>query len=196
MFCCGSHSLAKSRAEEKAQSAREAEARHARIESIISQPPRAYVVDRPLFLHEEHVEAPPPYSAAVAYSSPSAMIYDEKDEKQAIANTMEMQESENNASRPNRDTEGSVSDGSSVISIPSTQVTGLGSMHTGATVRREGARASDEYSSRPPSYYARSIDRRNSNSSSLAPGQFLRHPVMRDGWLEDLSRDNRSMYGE
>ena len=84
MLCCGTRSLADKRTQEKSQAAREAEARHARTISILSPPPRAYVVDRPLS-YDEHMEAPPPYSAAVQYSSPPAMTYDEKNEKQRLA---------------------------------------------------------------------------------------------------------------
>ena len=187
MFCCGT--LKQPRCEEKAQASREAEARHNRTASVLTPPPRAYVVDRPPSWHED-MEAPPAYEAAVPYTSPPTMSYDEKNEKQALAIAYGVDASEQ------EETESS--DTSSVISTPSTQITGLGSMYTGRTVRRNGEeRLSDEYSVRPPSYYARSIDRRSSISST-ATGRVIRHPVMRDDWFDNLQHNSgsRSMYGD
>lgn len=142
------------------------------------------------------MEAPPAYSAAIQYASPPAMAYDEKNEKQALAAVYGVEPPQPS---PGFSDAGENSDASSVISTPSTQITGLGSMYTGRTVRRNGeGRLSDEYSysTRPPSYYARSIDRRSSTSST-ATGQLLQHPVMRDDWFQNLnSSSNRSMYGD
>lgn len=186
MFCCGSST--QPRSEEKAQASRDAEARHNRTTSVLTPPPRAYVVDRPPSWHEG-LEAPPAYDAAVQYSSPPTMSYSEKNEKQALAATYGVESSHTNEDAEN-------SDASSMMSTPSTQITGIGSMYTGRTVRRtEDARLSDEYSVRPPSYYARSIDRRSSVSST-STGRILRHPVMRDGWFDNLQSDQRSMYGD
>lgn len=194
MFCCGTRSLSETRNEEKAQAAQEAEARRARTTCVLASPPRAYVVDRPPSWHED-MEAPPAYSAAVQYASPPAMVYDEKNEKQALAAVYGIDAPQHS---PGLSDAGENSDASSVISTPSTQITGLGSMYTGRTVRRNGdGRLSDEYSysTRPPSYYARSIDRRSSVSST-ATGRLLQHPVMRDDWLQNLNNDSRSMYGD
>ena len=98
------------------------------------------------------------------------------------------------------------SDRSSIISIPSTQLTGLGSSYTGTTTLRGDAtgRTSGDHSSgrfsetgtlneldtsRPPSYYACNQQRRSRSSS---PGtasdadSVWRHPVMREEWFEHL----------
>lgn len=193
MFCCGTRSLAQLHNEEKAQASREADARHSRMISVLAPPPRAYVVDRPPSWHED-MQAPPAYSAVVPYSSPPAMAYNEKNEKQALAIAYGLEPPQHS---PGLSDEGENSDTSSVISTPSTQITGLGSMYTGRTVRRVGdGRMSDEYSTtRPPSYDARSIDRRSSVSST-STNNVLRHPVMRDGWLENLNNDSRSAYDD
>ncbi len=99
------------------------------------------------------------------------------------------------------------SDRSSIISIPSTQVTGLGSSYTGTTTLRgdvtgrtsgdDGFRSerlsetgtlNEQIDSRPPSYYASSLQRRSPSpgSGSEGEGSAWRHPVMRQGWLEHL----------
>jgi hypothetical protein len=186
MFCCTSQTRDAAQAE-KRQTSQMNEARHHRTSLVLNPPQRAYIVDRPMSMHEQiYVEAPPSYTAAMQYASPPAMTYDEKTEKQALAASWETAREQHHSDR-----HGEVSDTSSVISTPSTQVSGLGSMYTGTT-RREGAgRLSDEYSSRPPSYYARSIDRRSSTSSTSTT-RITGHPVMRDGWFENLGRDSRS----
>jgi hypothetical protein len=186
MFCCTSQSREDAQAE-KHQRTQQNEARHARTSSVLNPPQRAYIVDRPMYTHEQdYVEAPPSYTAAMQYASPPAMTYDEKSEKQALAASWEVARDQQHSDR-----HGEASDTSSVISTPSTQVSGLGSMYTGTT-RREGAgRLSDEYGSRPPSYYARSIDRRSSTSSTSTT-RVMGHPVMRDGWFENLGSDSRS----
>ena len=191
MLRCATRSVTDSRKEEKSQAAREAEARNIRAAAVLTPPPRAFFVGRTLSWHED-VEAPPAYSTTVQYASPPAMSYDEKNEKQALAVAYGIEPPPNS---PGLSDEGNNSDASSVISTPSTQITGLGSMYTGRTVRR--SRLSDEYASRPPSYssYARSVDRRSSVSST-STGQVLRHPVMHDDWFQNLSIDSRSMYGD
>jgi hypothetical protein len=103
------------------------------------------------------------------------------------------------------------SDRSSVISIPSTQITGLGSSYTGTTTLRGDftGRNSQESSgrntlvdmsdeqhdldrairdTRPPSYDACAPRRRADSPGSGSEGgdSVFRHPVMRDGWLEGL----------
>ena len=200
MFCCGSQSFAEARSE-KGYATQEAEARHARIESVLSPPPRAYVANRPLSYQEER-EAPPAYYAAESppnpYSSPAGMAYQEKDEKHALAVATELSNTttaQEHLLSP-RDNF-AFSDTSSMISTPSTEVTGLGSMYTGRSVRRNSnGRTSDDYSTRPPSYYARSIDRRSSVSSNSTTAPVLNHPVMRDGWLDTLNSESRSMHGD
>jgi hypothetical protein len=121
------------------------------------------------------------------------MSYDEKSEKQTLAVVYGLDPVHTGSGTSEA---GDDSDASSMISTPSTQVTGLGSTYTSRTVRRNGdGRQSDEYSTRPPSYYARSIDRRSSVSSTATAG-FARHPVMQDGWFERLDRGTTDMHGE
>ncbi|KPI45508.1 uncharacterized protein AB675_334 [Cyphellophora attinorum] len=200
MFCCGRSSLAEVRSE-KAHATQEAEARHARVASVLSPPPRAYVADRPLSCVEDR-EAPPPYCAAQSppnpYSSPSGMNYQQKDEKQALAAATESTTTQTSSTAHQllspRDNF-AFSDTSSIISIPSTQVTGLDSVYTGRYVRRHSNdRMSDDYSTRPPSYYARSIDRRSSVSSTATAARFVLHPVMREEWLDSLDSQSRNMH--
>lgn len=110
---------------------------------------------------------------------------------------------------------GASSDRSSIISIPSTQVTGLGSVHTGTTTLHGGrtgaqsfvdssGRPSEDSSSgrrtlvdgegylevRPPSYYATTPVRGSRSSSPDGNGSdgegVWRHPVMRADWFENL----------
>jgi hypothetical protein len=107
------------------------------------------------------------------------------------------------------------SDHSSIISIPSTQVTGLGSVYTGTSTLRDrtgrdtpsshqhSARNSEDRSSgrrtlvdsdandeagRPPSYDATlPSGRSRSSSPGTSEGDSVwRHPVMREGWFENL----------
>lgn len=194
MFCCVSTPSGK--ITEKTNT-HEAEARHQRLANVLTPPPRAYTGQRPT--NRESLEAPPPYSAALQssgpYSSPAYMMYDGKDEKQAFATVTEVQNNEDR--QPTEQLQSprdmlAFSDTSSVLSIPSTQVTGLGSMYTGRHFRRD----SDVASSRPPSYYPRSVDRRSSISSTNTTGRILGHPVMSEGWLDGLGADSRSMYGD
>lgn len=199
MFCCGSQSLDEARSEKKARATQEAEARHARVATVLSPPPRAYVADRRMSYLEDR-EAPPPYCAAQSppnpYASPNGMTYQEKDEKQMLAAAQESANTRTSQEHLLSPRENAFSDTSSVISTPSTQVTGLGSVYTGRYVRRNSnGRTSDEYSTRPPSYYARSIDRRSSVSSTRTVGAMPTHPVMRNGWFESLNSESRSMYG-
>jgi hypothetical protein len=108
------------------------------------------------------------------------------------------------------------SDRSSIISIPSTQITGLGSSYTGTTTLRGDltGRNSQESSarntfvdtsdeperdvgtgrgdSRPPSYDACASRRRADSPASGSEGDSVfRHPVMREGWLEGLGFGRR-----
>jgi hypothetical protein len=200
MFCCGRSSLAENKSE-KAHATQEAEARHARVVSVLSPPPRAYMASRPLSYLEDR-EAPPAYSAAQSppnpYASPIGMTYQEKDEKHALAVAAESSTTQTTSTLYQqlspRDAI-AFSDTSSVISIPSTQVTGLDSVYTGRYVRRHSNdRMSDDYSTRPPSYYATSIDRRSSVSSTATAAPFVSHPVMREEWLVNLDSPTRNTH--
>lgn len=224
MFCCSStRSLAEVKSEKQRASTQEAEARHARVASVLSPPPRAYIANRPLSFTEDQ-EAPPPYCAAQSppnpYASPRGMSYDQKDEKQGLTVVTQTETDTMTRSRrpsstttaedgagllsPRDNNNNAFSDTSSVISTPSTQVTGLGSVYTGRFGRRgsDGQRSSDEFSTRPPTYYERSIGRRSSNASSTetATGPIIRHPVMGERWFEGLGEGQGEgrgfVYGE
>jgi hypothetical protein len=78
------------------------------------------------------------------------------------------------------------SDVSSILSVPSTQVTGLTMAHTGATVRRDMTGGSEYSTTRPPSYRtdSRRVSWRSPSPESDGTGRVLRHPVMGQEWRE------------
>lgn len=219
LFCCAS-----SRASKQAEA--EAETRRARLVPILDASANTQ------YQHHRHSsysnELPPPryedLTSSVSLHAVPVVIVDEKDEhtlrvievgrhnagddedpRRVLLSTTHLTEGEANASGG---VQGEGSDRSSVMSIPSTQVTDLGSSYTGTTTLRgdatgrtsgddrsrsgrlsETGTLNDEAESRPPSYYASSLQRRSPSPGSGSEGgdSVWRHPVMRQGWFEHLS---------
>lgn len=202
----------------------EAETRRARIVPILHPSqynPADYIPQhqrRSSAVGADQFQAPPPRYEDVYYSLPLngvprvVVVGDEKDESLlglvdgsgAVQNIPEDGDSGRRISLQPQSTQHEGSDRSSMISIPSTQVTGLGSSYTGTTTLRGDPSGADrssvdgssgrntlveDHNSRPPSYYASSLRRRSPSpgSGSESDGDTLwRHPVMREGWFEHL----------
>ena len=178
-FCCSSRPHA-------SKSAFDVDTRRARIIPVLRSASQTSV-SRPRRYSYDLNEPPPAYSTVPRI----ALSENEKDALRTPRRTLQRDHTRA------QDVRRSLieSDTSSILSIPSTQVTGLGSVATGATAatRRnatehtEGHRHSLQWSddgTRPPSYY--STTARPESLSSEGTGRMLRHPVMREGWLEGI----------
>ena len=161
-LCCSSRSR---------KDAADAETRRARIVPILS--PSRYSLPGEM---REQVRDPPPRYEEATHDRRVPIVTDEKMESQ----TRDM------ITRPHirLSTEDDRSDSSSVLSIPSTQVTGITMAHTGATIRRQVTGQTNVTDSKPPSYYANSEvgSGRSSSPGSDGTGRILRHPVMGQDW--------------
>ena len=178
-LCCSSRPHAsKSTLDVDTRRARIIPVLHSASQTSVSRP-RRYSYD---------VNEPPP-----AYSTVPRIARSENEKDTSDSRRRTLQQDHTRAQHVRRSL--IESDTSSILSIPSTQVTGLGSEATGTTVavRRdatghtEGQRHSLQWSddgTRPPSYY--STTARPDSLSSEGTGRMLRHPVMREGWLEGI----------
>lgn len=213
LCCASSHSSKRAEAE--------AETRRARIVPILD--PSAYHHHQRRNSYNQHNELPPPryedVSNSVSLHAVPVLVTDEKDE--TVLRVLEVEPHTVRDQRRSLQLQISAgdevnasgalhfegSDRSSVISIPSTQVTGLGSSYTGTTTLRgdvtgrtsrddglgsgrlsETGTLNEYHNSRPPSYYASSLQRRSPSPGSGSEGgdSVWRHPVMRQGWFEHL----------
>jgi hypothetical protein len=224
-LCCGSGTSTPSRSK---RAEAEAETRRARIIPILEPPSPVYAPEYRRRRSSSGHDLPPPryedIGGSVSLSGAVGALGEEKEASgPSSTETAEPRPRETMSYTPSiqiqHETE---SDHSSVISIPSTQVTGLGSIHTGTTtlrgdrtgrnspsLRQDSARNSEDRSSgrrtlvdgddeagRPPSYYATVPGNRSRSSSPGSNGgseldSVWRHPVMREGWFENLRGTRR-----
>ena len=201
-LCCGGSRSYKHADAEK-------ETRRARIVPILD--PSAYD-HRAYYPDQQSLDFPPPryddVSGSVSLNTVPIVLVDEKDRNNTIQiaevpSPTEPEETQapayldvSNTGATPPQFEGS--DRSSIVSIPSTQVTGLGSSYTGTTTLRgettgrnsrddgrlsETGTLHDNRSSRPPSYYA---SRSSSPGSDGSGDSVSQHIVMREDWFENL----------
>ncbi|KAK5076248.1 hypothetical protein LTS08_006874 [Lithohypha guttulata] len=164
---------------DRKQTKTEAEARHARVAEIYQQAQNNT---------QTPTQAPPPsYNEAVCDVFLGTTTIVEEKPRQLIPEPQSQVHQENACTaRP-------ASPRTSIYSVPSTRLTDITSMHTGATAvpthRGDSPRSSLAFDSAPPSYY----DDRSMRERSRSPdyergpqGEQEPHPVMADNWLDRL----------
>ncbi|KAK5943515.1 hypothetical protein PMZ80_004523 [Knufia obscura] len=164
---------------DRKQGKSEAEARHARIVEIYRQAETGSALP---------TQSPPPSYNEVVFDSLSGttIIADEKSSQPPSHSAVQPPYARPPISRPS-------SPRTSIYSVPSTRLTDITSAHTGGTIvachthQGDSPRSSLAFDSAPPSYYdGRSMRERSRSPNDQRPSDERQHPVMAEGWWEDL----------